>query len=90
MILETIEEDEMLSAEPLDQMERFRVRYDLTDRETEILKLILAGKSNQEISEDLFITVGTVKAHVHSIFGKLEVTRRSQLMTRFMEELDNN
>ena len=53
--------------------------------EREILQLILSGKSNQEISDMLFITVGTVKAHVHSIFGKLDVTRRSQLITRFLD-----
>ena len=85
MILEELEEDEVLLEESSDQMGRFRVRYDLTDRETEILKLILEGKSNQEIGEELYITVGTVKAHVHSIFGKLDVSRRSQLISRFME-----
>ena len=67
------------------QLASFRSQYDLTDRETEILQLILAGKSNQEISDALFITVGTVKAHIHSIFGKLDVSRRSQLMTRFLD-----
>lgn len=70
---------------PVDQMEKIRMSYDLTEREAEILQLILSGKSNQEISEALYITVGTVKAHVHSIFGKLEVSRRSQLISRFME-----
>jgi len=58
-------------------------QYELTDREAEILQLILSGKSNQEISESLYIAVGTVKTHVHSIFSKLEVSRRSQLMMRF-------
>lgn len=67
-----------------EQLEEFCDYYGLTDRETEILRLILEGKSNQEVSEMLYIAVGTVKAHVHSIFGKLEVSRRSQLMTMFM------
>lgn len=58
-------------------------QYELTEREGEILTLILSGKSNQEISDALYITVGTVKAHIHRIFGKLEVSSRSQLMTRF-------
>ena len=64
-------------------MPDLRAQYELTEREAEILRLILAGKSNQEISEDLFITVGTVKAHIHSIFGKLDVSKRSQLITKF-------
>ena len=72
------------------QTEQFCTQYDLTERETEILQLILAGKSNQDISDALFITVGTVKAHVHSIFSKLNVSRRSQLMTLFMEHEPNN
>ena len=84
------EEAAATTTESPDQMEQFCTQYDLTERETEILQLILAGKSNQEISDDLFITVGTVKAHVHSIFSKLNVSRRSQLMTLFMEHEPNN
>lgn len=67
-----------------EQIEKFGKYYNLTERETEILRLILAGKSNQEISQQLYITVGTVKAHIHSIFSKLEVSRRGQLMNRFV------
>lgn len=81
---ESAEEDDLIVGSP-DQLESFRALYELTERETEIFKLILAGKSNQEISDALFITVGTVKAHVHSIFGKLDVSRRSQLMTLFLD-----
>lgn len=72
---------------PAEQLDDFSRQYELTEREREILHLILLGKSNQEISEALYITVGTVKAHVHSIFGKLDVSRRSQLITRFLEGL---
>lgn len=67
-----------------EQVQEFCQHYHLTERETEILRLILDGKSNQEISEELYITVGTVKAHIHSIFGKLEISRRSQLMMQFV------
>lgn len=66
------------------QLDKFCAYYKLTEREAEILCLVLEGKSNQEISQVLYITVGTVKAHLHSIFSKLEVSRRSQLMTLFM------
>lgn len=67
-----------------EQVQEFGTFYGLTERETEILCLILEGKSNQEISQLLYITIGTVKAHVHSIFSKLEVSRRGQLMNRFV------
>lgn len=50
----------------------------LTRREQEILALIAAGKSNQEIAELLHITIGTVRVHVHAILQKLEVRDRTQ------------
>ena len=50
----------------------------LTRREQEILALIAAGSSNQEIAETLYITPGTVRVHVHSIIQKLGVRDRTQ------------
>jgi two-component system NarL family response regulator len=54
---------------------------DLTAREREVLHLIVAGKSNAEIGTALFITEATVKAHVNSILGKLDVSDRTQAVT---------
>ncbi|NMG20659.1 response regulator [Brasilonema bromeliae] len=50
----------------------------LTKREQEILALVAAGKSNQEIAEILYIASGTVRVHVHAILHKLEVRDRTQ------------
>jgi len=50
----------------------------LTERENEILLLIAQGKSNQEIADELFIALKTVKVHVSNILGKLEVQDRTQ------------
>ncbi|MBC7971616.1 MAG: response regulator transcription factor [Verrucomicrobia bacterium] len=50
----------------------------LTPREQEILALVAAGKSNQEIAEVLYITAGTVRVHVHAILHKLDVRDRTQ------------
>lgn len=50
----------------------------LTSRELEILALIAAGKTNQEIAELLHIALGTVRVHVHAILQKLEVRDRTQ------------
>ena len=50
----------------------------LTKREQEILALIAAGKSNQEIGESFYIAPGTVRVHVHAILQKLEVRDRTQ------------
>jgi LuxR family maltose regulon positive regulatory protein len=50
----------------------------LTEQEQRVLQLILVGKSNREIAEELVITVGTAKWHVHNILQKLGVANRSQ------------
>lgn len=49
---------------------------DLTPREREVVDLVAEGLTNQEIAERLVITEGTVKNHVHSILGKLDVRSR--------------
>ncbi len=50
----------------------------LTDREFEVLKLLAEGLTNQDIAKELTIVVGTVKAHNHSIYGKLGVRNRTE------------
>lgn len=55
----------------------------LTAREFEVLELMNRGLGNQEIAQQLFIEVGTVKNHVHSILNKLGVTNREDA-TRLM------
>jgi DNA-binding CsgD family transcriptional regulator len=54
----------------------------LTDRETEVLGLILTGASNSVIATELVITVDTVKSHVKRILRKLGATNRSELIAR--------
>jgi len=58
----------------------------LTRREQEILALIVAGKSNQEIARTLYITAGTVRVHVHAILNKLSVSDRSQAATLALQK----
>lgn len=50
----------------------------LSEREIEVLQRIAAGKSNKEIGSELFISEGTVKSHVKSIFAKLNVISRTE------------
>lgn len=54
--------------------------YQLTPREQHILQLLLENKTNVEIGDDLCISIGTAKAHVHNIFAKVEVKKRQQLL----------
>lgn len=51
---------------------------ELTKREIEVLKLVAQGKSNQEIADELYITLKTVKTHVSNILSKLQVEDRTQ------------
>ncbi len=57
----------------------------LSEQELRVLHLIVAGKSNQEIAEELVITVGTAKWHVHNILQKLGVSNRSKAIARARE-----
>jgi len=57
----------------------------LTKREQEILALIAAGQSNQEIAQSLYIAPGTVRVHVHAILQKLEVRDRTQAVILAMQ-----
>ncbi len=56
--------------------------YPLTERELEVLQLIVEGCSNAIIAEKLYITVGTVKTHVRNILNKLCADDRTQAAVR--------
>lgn len=51
---------------------------DLTERETQILRLVAAGLANQQIADELGISLRTVKNHVHNVLGKLGARRRGE------------
>jgi LuxR family maltose regulon positive regulatory protein len=57
----------------------------LTERELEVLQLIVAGLSNREIADELYVAMGTVKKHITNIYGKLGVQRRAQAIGRARE-----
>jgi DNA-binding NarL/FixJ family response regulator len=57
----------------------------LTSRELDVLKAIVAGRSNKEIGMDLSISEATVKTHINSILGKLGVTDRTQAATTALQ-----
>ncbi len=59
---------------------------ELTERELEVLQLIVAGKSNPEIAEQLCISIHTAKAHVGSILNKLCVNDRVQAAIKALKE----
>ena len=52
--------------------------FDLTERELEVLNLVVQGQSNQQIAEAMVISLATVKAHISSILSKLQVSSRAE------------
>jgi len=60
--------------------------YNLSNREIEILQAIASGLSNSEISEKLFISEKTVKAHINHLFKKMEVKSRTRAVKKAVEE----
>ena len=57
----------------------------ISEREFEVLQLIAAGHSNQEIADLLFISLNTVKTHSSNLFSKLDVRRRTQAVQKAKE-----
>lgn len=57
-------------------------QFNLTPRERDVLMLILQGKSNMEIADQLFLSVSTVKTHVSNVFVKMDVKSRMQAMEK--------
>jgi DNA-binding NarL/FixJ family response regulator len=57
----------------------------LSERESEVLKLVTSGMSNKEIAEKLFLSQRTVKAHLTGVFNKLNVASRSEAIVKGLQ-----
>lgn len=60
-------------------------RFDLTSREIDVLRLLIASKSNTEMALELCIAESTVGDHVKSIFRKMQSTRRTQIIAKLFD-----
>jgi DNA-binding CsgD family transcriptional regulator len=78
-----------LSEEPGKDLsfEEFCLKYEVSPRETDIVREICNGLSNKEIADKLFISLQTVKDHTHRIYIKTNVRSRVQLITLVKEEI---
>ena len=63
-------------------------RFDLTNREIDVLRLLISSKSNTEIARELCIAESTVGDHVKSIFRKMKSTRRTQIIAKLFDAPD--
>lgn len=64
-------------------------KYFFTIREQEVFKHLLDDKNNKQISESLYISIGTVKTHVHNIFTKTDVSNRRELAQVYNKWIEN-
>lgn len=68
-----------------DIMPRFRRDHGLSDREAEVLRLVVLKKTNQEIADELVLAVGTIKSHVHNLVVKTDALSRDDLIVKFWQ-----
>ena len=61
-------------------------RNELTQRELEVMDLLIYGYNNSKIAEKLCISTHTTKAHISSIYEKLHVSNRVQAVVKYLEE----
>jgi LuxR family transcriptional regulator, maltose regulon positive regulatory protein len=62
-----------------------RLPESLSERELEVLALIAAGRSNKEIARELFLSMSTIKTHIHRLYRKLGTRSRTQAVARARE-----
>jgi len=63
-----------------DNLTQFAKTHEITAREQEVLGLVVVGKKNQEIANELYISLSTVKTHLQNIFQKTYVENRTSLI----------
>ncbi|MBN3560916.1 helix-turn-helix transcriptional regulator [Aliamphritea spongicola] len=74
---------------PRRQQERqgFHQQYQLTERELDVLELLMSGANNKQIATELNLGLATVKTHLHHIFQKTGVQSRAELVSRSLQLL---
>ena len=73
---------EVQVAGPFERDEEAIKRLGISKREFEVLELIAAGLSNQDIADRLFVSTSTVKTHVSNVLAKLDASRRTAAIAR--------
>lgn len=68
-----------------DRINNFLLLHNISQREKEVIQLIVEGKTNKEIDQELFISSHTVKNHIYNIYQKLHVKNRFQLISILQE-----
>ncbi len=77
--------DHLLVNEKKINFDKFFEKFRISDREKEIVKFLVQGKSNKDIEDRLFISLKTVKNHIYNIYKKTGVNSRIQLVNLVMK-----
>ena len=77
--------DRIRKTSPLDK-EQSILYNKLTEREIEVTRLIVQGKNNKQIAQELYISESTVKNHISNIMDKLSIKSRTELVTIAVRE----
>lgn len=80
----------MLQLKTESQMNKIFAKYSLSEREQEVLALVLKGKTNNQIEDELFISLATVKKHIYSVYRKMGVNNRLELINTIQRTLPGN
>lgn len=77
-----VEKEVYVSGQEFELNEAVLEKLGLSKRELEVLELMSAGLSNQEIANRLFVSLNTIKTHTSKLFEKLDVKRRTQAIEK--------
>ncbi len=82
-----LDKDRVIEEEPVDKLTvtEASIKFELTRRETDILKMLMDGKDNEMICDELCISVNTLKKHIRNIYVKLGIKKRVQLFKMIRE-----
>jgi len=70
---------------PFERDDQAVEKLGISKREFEVLELVAAGLSNQDIADRLFVSTSTVKTHVSNVLAKLDASRRTEAIARAKE-----
>lgn len=84
-VIEAASSDRSSSPPPPAKQDTYSICLPLTVKEKQVMALLARGLSNEEISIELDITVGTVKSHLNNLFGKMDVNSRSKVVAKGIE-----